>query len=213
MCSRFFPPEQHFGPHDWLHRAQTGAFTLRLPALSVVLHPSFIRAIVAWAASTYLLPLLVATLISFPTSGGRTGGSSGGNYGTPSRGGARGRFVANGKRANGAGGKAKHQHLSPPNAVIFTLVRLAIALLKGYILPSSATAAASASATVASTASTALRNLGQLLLDATHHQRATGVVAEIAGWSFAEAVEGVWGVVAVGMGLGAAVGIYAELRR
>lgn len=160
-----------------------------------------------------MLPLVVATLISFPTAGGGRTGSAGGNYGTPSRGGARGRFVANGKgRANGAKGK-QHQHLSPPNAVIFTLVRLAIALLKGYILPSSSSLSASASSSVASTASTALRNLGQLLLDATHHQRTTGIVAEIAGWSFAEAVEGVWGVVAVGMGLGAAVGIYAELRR
>ncbi|GAA5990350.1 hypothetical protein JCM10908_007328 [Rhodotorula pacifica] len=184
--------EHHFGPHDWLHRAQTPGFTLRVPAVTVLLHPSFLRAVIAWALTTYLVPLVIATLVSFPNSSTSTQH----HPSTP-----RGRRIAAAANKRASANK----HLSPPNAVIFTLSRLAIALLRGYILTGPARHSAAA------TASTALRNLGQILLDA--RIGAHPAAATVAKWSFDSAVQGVWGVVAVGMGLGAVIGIYAELRR
>ena len=186
--------EHHFGPHDWLHRAQqTPAFDLKLPAVTVLLHPSFLRAVIAWALTTCLVPLVIATLVSFPHAANTSEQSQ--QHPTTPRGGRR---SAVSKRT-----AAAHKHLSPPNAVIFTLSRLAIALLRGYILPSSPSS-------TSSVASTALRNLGQILLDA---RIAPSAATTVAKWSFDSAVEGVWGVVALGMGLGAVIGMYAEVRR
>lgn len=185
--------DHHFGPHDWLHRrTQTPAFDLKLPAVTVLLHPSFLRAVIAWAATTCLVPLVIATLVSFPHANNT---SEQAHPPTTPRGGRRGpsKHTA-----------AAHKHLSPPNPVIFTLSRLAIALLRGYILPSST------STSTSTVASTALRNLGQILLDA---RIASSAATTVAKWSFDSAVEGVWGVVALGMGLGAVIGMYAEVRR
>lgn len=186
--------EHHFGPYDWLHRrTQTPAFDLKLPAVTVLLHPSFLRAVIAWALTTCLVPLVIATLVSFPHAANTSEQSQ--QHPTTPRGGRR---SAVSKRT-----AAAHKHLSPPNAVIFTLSRLAIALLRGYILPSSPSS-------TSSVASTALRNLGQILLDA---RIAPSAATTVAKWSFDSAVEGVWGVVALGMGLGAVIGMYAEVRR
>jgi hypothetical protein len=189
--------EHHFGPHDWLHRAQqTPAFDLKLPAVTVLLHPSFLRAVIAWALTTCLVPLVIATLVSFPHANPSSEQSQ--QHPTTPRGGRR---SAVSKRTAVA-----HKHLSPPNAVIFTLSRLAIALLRGYILPTS-----SSSSSTSTVASTALRNLGQILLDA--RIAPSSAATTVAKWSFDSAVEGVWGVVALGMGLGAVIGMYAEVRR
>ncbi|GAA5862033.1 hypothetical protein JCM3774_006147 [Rhodotorula dairenensis] len=191
--------EHRFGPHDWLHRrTQTPGFSLKLPAVTVLLHPSFLRAVVAWVLTTSLVPLIIATLVSFPHTGTSTNNKQ--HPATP-----------RGRRA--AVAAKRQQHLSPPNAVIFTLSRLAIALLRGYILPAHGHHT-HAHADVSSVASAALRNLSQILLDANlgGSGGAAGASA-VARWSFDSAVDGVWGVVALGMGLGAVIGMYAEVRR
>ncbi|GAA6019862.1 hypothetical protein JCM8202_001726 [Rhodotorula sphaerocarpa] len=198
--------ENHFGPHDWLHRqTPTASFSLLLPALSVLLHATFFRAVLAWALTTYLVPLAAATLVSFPTHHHSEAGSPSTprtrRRSSPSK-----RSSASVSRASAAG------HLSPPNAVIFALVRLAIALLRGHILtPTSAPAPEDLAHAASHAASAALRNLSQVLLDA--RIGADAGAGELVAWTFEGAVSGVWGVVAVGMGLAAAVGIYAEVRR
>lgn len=180
--SPFGSHEQHTGPLHWLHRAHpTRSLTFRLPVLSVLYHPAFLSALSLWALTTYLVPLLLASLISFPTHINPIH--------TPTR----------GRRRSSASSSSSRRSIAPPNALIFTLTRLAIALLRGYVLPSH-------SHSHASSPSNAIRNLEHMLAEiasGSHHGLAR------AGWSFDGAVEGVWGVVAVGMGVGVVVSLYA----
>ncbi|GAA6055029.1 hypothetical protein JCM3770_006702 [Rhodotorula araucariae] len=170
--------DKHFGPHTWLHRAPTPAFTLHLPVLSVLLHRTFFAALVLWALTTYLLPLLLATFFSFPTHADRR------------------------IRRHARSGSANKSlaHLAPPNPLIFTLARFALALLRGYVLaPSTASPVG-----IVKNLSTALREIAA---------GGPGSLGLAGGrYSFEGAVHGVWGVVAVGMGVGAAVSAYAESR-
>ncbi|BGP11192.1 hypothetical protein JCM10049v2_007091 [Rhodotorula toruloides] len=163
--------DKHTGPLHWLHRAHpTRSLSFRLPVLSVLYHPTFLSALSLWALTTYLLPLALSTLISFPSH-------------TPTR----------GRR------RPQKRSIAPPNALIFTLTRLSIALLRGYILPSSSHHSPSPS--------TAIRNLSHILSEVANGVGAHGLAG--GRWSFEGAVEGVWGVVGVGMGVGTVVCLYA----
>ncbi|BGP43201.1 hypothetical protein JCM10450v2_007346 [Rhodotorula kratochvilovae] len=168
--------DKHFGPHTWLHRAPTPAFSLHLPVLSVLLHRTFFAALLLWALTTYLLPLLLATFFSFPTHADRR------------------------IRRHTSGGRKSLAHLAPPNPLIFTLARFALALLRGYVLAPSAASPAG----IVQNLTTALREIAA---------GGPGSLGLAGGrYTFEGAVDGVWGVVAVGMGVGAAVSAYAESR-
>ncbi|BGP35166.1 hypothetical protein JCM10296v2_006996 [Rhodotorula toruloides] len=164
--------DKHTGPLHWLHRSHpTRSLSFRLPVLSVLYHPTFLFALSLWALTTYLLPLALSTLVSFPSHS---------HAHTQSR-----------RRHS----HSKKRSIAPPSALIFTLTRLSIALLRGYILRPH------------SPPSNAIRNLTHILAEV-----ASGVGAHgLAGgrWSFEGAVDGVWGVVAVGMGVGTVVCLYA----
>ncbi|BGP27460.1 hypothetical protein Rt10032_c15g5440 [Rhodotorula toruloides] len=167
--------DKHTGPLHWLHRSHpTRSLSFRLPVLSVLYHPTFLSALSLWALTTYLLPLLLSTLISFPTHSH--------NAHTPSR-----------RR------HSKERSIAPPNALIFTLTRFAIALLRGYVLPSSHSHSHSPAH--------AIRNLSHILAEVANGVGSHGLAG--GRWSFEGAVGGVWGVVAVGMGVGSVVCLYA----
>ncbi|GAA5845852.1 hypothetical protein JCM3766R1_004634 [Sporobolomyces carnicolor] len=124
----------------------------------------------------------------------------------------------------------RRRKLSAPSPLIFSLARLSIALLKGYILPSPADLAGPALHEIASHSRLALsKTLRTLLQEASQtgytpglstfasSWRTTGwkeMVGGIAGngngerrWKVEEIVEGgkVWGVVALGMGVASVV--------
>ncbi|BGP03273.1 hypothetical protein NBRC10513v2_007001 [Rhodotorula toruloides] len=164
--------DKHTGPLHWLHRAHpTRSLSFRLPVLSVLYHPTFLSALSLWALTTYLLPLALSTLISFPAHS---------HAHTQSR-----------RRHS----HSKKRSIAPPNALIFTLTRLSIALLRGFILRPH------------SPPSNAIRNLTHILSEVAQGVGSHGLAG--GRWSFEGAVEGVWGVVGVGMGVGCVVCLYA----
>ncbi|GAA6014570.1 hypothetical protein JCM10207_001648 [Rhodosporidiobolus poonsookiae] len=167
--------DKTFGPHPYLLLPLPAAhYTFSLPVLSVLFHPTFLSALSLWILTTLFLPLLLATLFSFPSS---SSSSSALSTGAP----------------------------SPPNALIFSLARLALALLRGYVLPSPA--AASPTASLAAGVETLTARLHEI---AAGGPGALGLAGGRA--SFEGAVEGYWGVVAVGMAGAAGVAAYAEVR-
>ncbi|GAA5888417.1 hypothetical protein JCM6882_008613 [Rhodosporidiobolus microsporus] len=169
-----------FGPHPYLLLPFPALhYTLRLPALSVLLHPTFLSALSLWSLTTLALPLLLATLVPFSQSSSR-------------------------KSTVGRGGRSKTA-IAPPNVFIFSLTRLALALLRGYILPSPSslpTSTSSAGHTVVATLKHALHEL-------VHPSAAHGGAGLSGGrYAFEGAVEGYWGVMALGMAVGVAVAGY-----
>lgn len=170
---------QTYGPHEWLHRSSTPSFTLHLPILSVLFHRTFFAALLLWVLATYLLPLALATIFSFPTHADR-------------------RIRRHGRSSTG--GSHPLAHLAPPNPLIFSLSRLALALLRGYVL---APPLASPTSVVESL-KTALREIAA---------GGPGSLGLAGGrYSFDGAVTGLWGVVAVGMGVASVVSGFAESR-
>ncbi|GJN93784.1 hypothetical protein Rhopal_006842-T1 [Rhodotorula paludigena] len=185
--------DKRFGPHDWLHRATTPPFTLHLPVLSVLFHRTFYAALGLWVATTYLIPLAIALLAPFPSQADK-----------------RLRRLPGESRARGSHSHARDSSLasawtslSPPNPLIFALARLALALLRGYVLAGPATPLEAPVGV--------LSNLKHLLKEiAAGGPGSLGLSR--GSWSFEGAIHGVWGVVAVGMGAAAAVCAYAENR-
>ncbi|GAA5839156.1 hypothetical protein JCM9279_002611 [Rhodotorula babjevae] len=168
--------DKHYGPHEWLHRSSTPSFTLHLPVLSVLFHKTFFAALLLWVIGTYLLPLALATIFSFPTHADRR------------------------IRRHGRASGHSLAHLAPPNPLIFSLARLALALLRGYVL---APPIASPTSVVESL-KTALMEIAA---------GGPGSLGLAGGrYSFDGAVTGLWGVVAVGMGVASVVSSFAESR-
>ncbi|KPV72047.1 uncharacterized protein RHOBADRAFT_47231 [Rhodotorula graminis WP1] len=168
--------DKHYGPHEWLHRSSTPSFTLHLPVLSVLFHRTFFAALLLWVVGTYLLPLALATIFSFPTHADRR------------------------IRRHGRASGHPLAHLAPPNPLIFSLSRLALALLRGYVL---APPIASPTSVVESL-KTALKEIAA---------GGPGSLGLAGGrYSFDGAVTGLWGVVAVGMGVASVVSSFAESR-
>ncbi|GAA5933460.1 hypothetical protein JCM1841_001323 [Sporobolomyces salmonicolor] len=179
--------EKSFGPSPSFLLPSVPRTTVSLPSLRLFLHPAYLLALSRWALSTLVFPLLLATLISFP----RTSSSS------PRT------------RARAASRNAP----APPSALIFCLSRLAVALLRGYIFPRSSSSLPLAHPHQHST----LQTLRHILLEATvtggPGSTGMGSSALAQTWTFQGAVEGLWGVVAVGMAAGTVVAAVEELRR
>ncbi|GAA6037706.1 hypothetical protein JCM8097_002298 [Rhodosporidiobolus ruineniae] len=177
--------DKTFGPHPWaLFPFHPAHYTFRVPVLSVLIHPTFLSAMSLWVFSTLALPLTLATLLSFPSRSSSASASR-----SPSR-----RHHPSSTRPP----------IHPPNPVIFSLSRLALALLRGFVLPSSSPLPHAAHSAL-STLTHALREIaaggpGSLGLQGGR-------------WSFEGAVQGYWGVMGVGMALAAGVAAYAEGRR
>lgn len=171
------------------------SFTLHLPVLSVLFHPTFLSALSLWSLGTLLLPLVIATLFAFPSSSGTssssasTAGLERGQRLLPASLGGSGRRTASNSNSHskGSGG------IAPPNPLVFTLTRLSLSLLRGFILsppPAAPTA-------VLHTLTDALRELvaggpGALGLQGGRY-------------TFERTVEGYWGVVGVGAAVSSVV--------
>ncbi|GAA5827912.1 hypothetical protein JCM11251_007727 [Rhodosporidiobolus azoricus] len=160
-----------FGPHPYLLLPLPALeYTFHLPALSVLIHPTFLSALSLWSLTTLALPLLIATLVPF-------------------------------SRKNPAGRAGR---ISPPNAFIFSLTRLALALLRGYVLPSTP------SPSLAHPTHTGLAVVSTLrhALHEVIHPGTQGGGLKGGRYSFEGAVDGYWGVMALGMAVGLGVAGY-----
>ncbi|GAA5901453.1 hypothetical protein JCM5296_003014 [Sporobolomyces johnsonii] len=184
--------DKSFGPSPSLLLPSFPRTTVSLPSLHLLLHPAYLLALSRWALSTLVLPLLLSTLISFPHTS------------SPS---PRTRARA-----------ARRDAPAPPSALIFCLSRLAVALLQGYILPRPSSSSSPLPLAHSHHPST-LQTLRHILLEASvtggPGWNGNGMASSALGqtWTFQGAVEGLWGVVAVGMGVGTVVAAVEELAR
>lgn len=69
-------PPQPLGPHAWYLRSPTPSFSLSLPTLSVLIHPTFTSPLISWTLLSVLLPLSLSLLVAFPTASPRRRQSS-----------------------------------------------------------------------------------------------------------------------------------------
>ncbi|GAA5862022.1 hypothetical protein JCM8547_001561 [Rhodosporidiobolus lusitaniae] len=209
--------DKAFGPLPYLFLPFAPLhFTLHLPVLSVLFHPTFFSALFLWGIGTIALPLLISTILAFPSSSLRSSSSSSGSNAQPVL--ERGQRLlpaalsSSSPSLRRSSSPSKHSHsssspshtpLSPPNPLIFTLTRLSLSLLRGFVL--SPTSPVSATETAFTHLRLALKEI------AAGGPGALGLAG--GRYRFEGAVEGYWGVMSVGMASASAVVAYAESRR
>lgn len=105
--------KQTFGPHTWLTRGPTRAFSFTVPEMSVLWHPTFTSALFRWSLLNLICPLVVALLVAWPD-----------------------RQQQRQQHVRRGTSRAEQQLVASPNVVTFSIARLAIVVLSGYVFGS-----------------------------------------------------------------------------
>ncbi|GAA5930841.1 uncharacterized protein JCM15063_002474 [Sporobolomyces koalae] len=197
--------EYSIAPYPSLILPHVPPMSLHFPAVHLLLHPFFTFGLIRYSFQTLVIPFVLATIFAFPSSSA-----------SDSR-------------------RHSRRRLAAPSPLVFALSRLALALLKGFILQRPIDPTATLSSLASSSRLAFETTLRQLVQEAaqTSYETSPGltswfaqrgwttggwkeVVGGIAGsghgerrWNVEEIIEsgtgGVWGVVALGMGVASVV--------
>ncbi|GAA6060887.1 hypothetical protein JCM10212_000170 [Sporobolomyces blumeae] len=193
--------EFSFGPLPSLFLPDVPQTLLSIPGVHLVVHPLFVFALVKWCILTLTVPFLLSLFLAFPRDADR-------------------------EHSHGHRHRHHRRHrLSSPSPLIFSLSRLSLALLRGYVLPATEGPLSTPPLhTMAQHATlSTLKTLRHLLQEAS-----VAPGPGLSGWKelmflrestkgliyagIEGTVKNVWGVVAVGMGVAAVVSAVERKR-